>query len=248
LTSKRRKSPAERDGTCATSLRAPRCIPFFNRTHPITRDVCATRGAAKGHGFSRAVKGHDFSRAVKRSQSDSFGASAPAGRERARIHPCHEVGDKLFSCSLQALPGASAAKAGEGGDCVTRRCGTTKVLPFPPGQRSGSRALSQVAASLRGACPLRLAWMGHPANLRFCERARIYPCHEVGDKLVSCGLQALPGASAAKAGEGGIVTRCCGTTKVVPFRKSRPGCRSTGPFRLGWMRQAAVSLIQPDRW
>jgi hypothetical protein len=37
-----------------------------------------------------------------------------------------------------------------------------------------------------------------------CERARIYPCHEVREKFFSCGLQALPGASAAKAGEGGI--------------------------------------------
>jgi len=34
--------------------------------------------------------------------------------ERARIYPCREVRERLFSFGLQALLGGAAAKAGEG--------------------------------------------------------------------------------------------------------------------------------------
>jgi hypothetical protein len=112
--------------------------------------ICVAKGhgficVAKGHGFICVAKGHDFSRAVKRSQFDTFGASAPE---------------------------ASAAKAGER-QIVRRGCGTTKVVPFPPGQSPGSRALSQVAVrpSRRApapACrgPVRMLFVGmrHPRS------------------------------------------------------------------------------------
>ena len=136
--------------TCiAPSARRPELKGLRQPAGCATRRICGcAKGhgficVAKGHGFICVAKGHDFSRAVKRSQFDTFGASAPE---------------------------ASAAKAGEGG-IITRRCGTTEVVPFPPGQSPGSRALSQVGArpsrrapapACRGPVPMLFVGTRHP--------------------------------------------------------------------------------------
>ncbi len=51
-----------------------------------------------------------------------------------------------------------------------------------------------------------------------------------------------PEASAAKAGERQIIMRRCGTTKVVPFRKSRPDLRGAHPFCLAWTRHPRYKI------
>jgi len=78
----------------------------------------------------RRPTGHRRGKAAEflRRETLRYGLQAPLG-ERARIYPCQKVREEFFSFGLQALPGASAAQAGERG-IVMRRCGTTKVVPF----------------------------------------------------------------------------------------------------------------------
>jgi hypothetical protein len=63
-------------------------------------------------------------------------------------------GHRRYSKTTAEAQRAQRLKPGKG-VIATRRCGTTEVVPFPPGQRPGSRALSPAAGG-REVVPFRL--------------------------------------------------------------------------------------------